>query len=184
VPEHPIEVISQIMADHRAVEALLDDFEAKRGQPDEVLRTIVRELSLHAGVEELVVYPVVESRVDGGAALNKVDLAQHEALKQVLVRLDGADPSESSAANDCADMKRLVTEHVTHEETTVLPKLAAALSPAELAELGDAFLKAKEHAPTHPHPHAPNRPPMNVVADSVAAVVDKIRDAAHRVQKH
>ncbi len=39
--------------------------------------------------------------------------------------------------------------------------------------------KAKGLAPTHPHPHAPNTPPGNIVGGAAAAV-DKVRDAVRR----
>ena len=42
--------------------------------------------------------------------------------------------------------------------------------------LREAFEKARDKAPTHPHPHAPSTPPANVVAGAVAAPVDKVRD--------
>jgi hypothetical protein len=183
MPEHPVDVVSQVTADHRAVEALFSDLESRRGDADEVLRVIVRELSLHAGVEELVLYPVVEDRLPDGHAINETDLAQHQELKEVLVELDGADPDAPATARSLEQAKQLVMQHVRHEETAVLPRFVDVVGADERAELGDLFLKAKLKAPTHPHPHAPNRPPLNAVADAVAAVVDRARDAVHHAMK-
>jgi len=183
VAEHPVDVVTQVTADHRAVEALFSDLEAGRGDRAEVIRVIVRELSLHAGVEELVVYPVARKRIADGDQLVDHDLEEHQALKKVLVRLDGTDPQADSTARDLDEAKRLVSEHVSHEESELLPKLTTALDDGERAELGDLFLKGKEHAPTHPHPHAPNTPPFNAIADAVAALLDKARDAVHHAKK-
>jgi hypothetical protein len=180
MPEHPVDVVSQVVADHRAVESLFADLAAGRGDRPAVVQVIVRELSLHAGVEELVVYPAVAERVPSGGALVDTDLAQHQALKDVLVRLDGADPHAATTSRDLAEAQRLVAQHVAHEEGTVLPALQAVLGVAELASLGDAFLRAKEKAPTHPHPRAPNRPPLNAIADAAAAIVDRTRDVIRR----
>jgi hemerythrin superfamily protein len=180
MPEHNIDVVTQVTADHRAVEALLADLEAGRGDRGAVIQVIVRELSLHAGVEELVVYPVVQAEVEGGEELNQTDLEQHQKLKEVLARLDGADPALVSTAADLEAVQRLVQEHVEHEERQVLPKLENEVSAPRRAELGDLFLKAKAKAPTHPHPRAPNTPPLNAVADAVAAVVDRARDTLSR----
>jgi hypothetical protein len=52
------------------------------------------------------------------------------------------------------------------------------MTKTRLNELGTAMNKAKKAAPTRPHPNAPSTPPGNVVAGTVAAVVDKVRDAA------
>lgn len=183
MPEHPVDVISQVTADHRAVEALLADFAAGRGRPKDVLQVIVRELSLHAGVEELLVYPAARRRIDGGDQIVDADLSQHQSLKEVLVRLDGADPETADVQRDIDEAARLVAEHVEHEETVMLPALAGTLSDEERAELGDLFLKAKQYAPTHPHPHAPNTPPLNAVADAVAAVLDRARDKVRAVAR-
>jgi len=180
VPEHPVDVITQVTADHRAVEALFADLDAGRGDRAEVIRVIVRELSLHAGVEELVVYPAARRRLADGDAVVAADLHEHQALKRVLVRLDGADAESSETATHLQEAKRLVVEHVQHEETILLPQVSSEFDEDERAELGDLFVKAKEHAPTHPHPHAPNTPPLNAIADAVAALLDKTRDAFHR----
>ena len=55
------------------------------------------------------------------------------------------------------------------------------LGPDDRIELGKRYVKAKEAAPTHPHPHAPDSPPGNVVLGPVAALVDRVRDAAAAV---
>ena len=41
--------------------------------------------------------------------------------------------------------------------------------------LGQRYEKAKKAAPSHPHPHAPDSPPGNVVLGPIAAVFDKVR---------
>ena len=45
-----------------------------------------------------------------------------------------------------------------------------------LTELGDAMVAAKDTAPIHPHPEAPDTPPGNLVAGAAAAVTDKVGD--------
>ena len=50
------------------------------------------------------------------------------------------------------------------------------MGAARMKGLGEAFTKAKDKAPTHPHPHAPDTPPGSVIAGAAAAAVDKVRD--------
>jgi len=45
-----------------------------------------------------------------------------------------------------------------------------------LEELGERMEKAKKLAPTRPHPRAPDQPPGNLVAGTVAAVMDRAKD--------
>ena len=65
----------------------------------------------------------------------------------------------------------------TAEETDLFPRLQAACSEQELAELGAKVQQAKEMAPTRPHPSAPDTPPMNKVLGPPMGLVDRMRDA-------
>ena len=59
----------------------------------------------------------------------------------------------------------------------MLPRLRKALTKKELDQLGEQMRVAKKAAPTRPHPKTPSKPPANVAAGAVAAVVDRARDA-------
>jgi hypothetical protein len=39
------------------------------------------------------------------------------------------------------------------------------------------YERAQQTAPTHPHPHAPDTPPGNLIVGSMTAVTDRVRDA-------
>ncbi|KXZ54855.1 hypothetical protein GPECTOR_4g927 [Gonium pectorale] len=45
-----------------------------------------------------------------------------------------------------------------------------------LSYLGSKFESAKAHAVTRPHPWAPNKPPLNVVANMATAPLDGLAD--------
>lgn len=51
--------------------------------------------------------------------------------------------------------------HIKDEANDLLPKLQQACSQEQLHELGHMVTKAKEAAPHHPHPGAPDKPPAN-----------------------
>ena len=70
-----------------------------------------------------------------------------------------------------------VRHHIEEEEGDLLPKLRAACSPEELADLGEKIQRAKKIAPTRPHPSAPSKPPANLILAPGTAFIDKIRDA-------
>ncbi len=184
MPEHPVDVISQITADHRAVESLFTDYENGQGDATGTVGVLVRELSLHAGVEELLLYPVARNRLDNGDQVVDHSLEEHQKVKEVLTTLDGtSDGSAPDVRRNVEELKGLVEEHVQEEESEMLPGLERVLSEQERRDLGDLFLKAKEVAPTRPHPHAPNTPPMNAIADAVAALLDKARDTVSDMKK-
>jgi len=74
-----------------------------------------------------------------------------------------------------------VRRHVKEEEKELFPAVSKGCSRAYLDELGESLAKAKQSAPTHPHPRSPDEPPDNIVAATGAAMVDKARDAGRAV---
>jgi hypothetical protein len=77
-------------------------------------------------------------------------------------------------------LKTAVMEHVEEEEGKVFPLLRESVDREELRDLGRQMMETEVRAPTHPHPHAPNRPPANKVADMAAYVLDTARDVLRR----
>ena len=68
-------------------------------------------------------------------------------------------------------------EHSDFEETSILPKIKAALTPTELKLLKEDYISSMKVANTRPHPAAPVEPPLVNLSNPVARVVDSIKDA-------
>ena len=125
-----MDAIALLQHDHREVEQLFRQFEklterAHRSKQKIVMK-VIRELAIHAAIEEMLFYPAVRT-----AALKTDVRALKEAADTVLESLE---------------------------------------------ELGERMEKAKRIAPTRPHPRAPDQPPGNLVAGTVAAVMDRAKD--------
>jgi hemerythrin superfamily protein len=175
-----VDAIQVIRADHRAIQQLFTRYDrvAKEGDEDEqrrLVRAIVRELSIHAAVEEQLLYPAlrdagVEERVLGA-------LEEHHLVKLTLAELDAMAPSDERFGAKVTLLMENVGAHVREEEQELLPRLRRALDARELRELGESLAGAKRIAPTRPHPTAPDQPPAGTVAAAVAAILDRIRDA-------
>jgi hemerythrin superfamily protein len=174
-----MDAIQLIQKDHRQVEALFKAFEraARDGRGREqarIVRDLVRELSIHAAVEEELVYPALrEAGVEEGVL---GALEQHHATKLTLSELEALGPG---AERFLAKVRVLATEvrhHIAEEEKDLLPRLKRALDRDRLRKLGDALADAKRAAPTRPHPAAPDVPPTNVIANALAAILDRARD--------
>ncbi len=168
--------------DHRTVDGL---FERYRGlgqdqteDRQDVVREIVRELSVHAAIEEQVLYPEIRDSVPGGQDLVDEAIREHGEVKEVLTALDGMSPDDPALDERVRALIDDVTHHVEEEERELFPKLRDAVDPERLDEMGDRMERAKGIAPTRPHPHAPSHPPGNVVAGPAAGMVDRARDAA------
>lgn len=173
------DAITLLINDHRRAEALFGQAElsTQEDRRYEVIQDIVRELSVHAVIEEQVFYPALR-KVPGGEELADHALEEHQEVKEILAELDGKTPPNVDEL-----LSRLISsvrEHVREEETDVFAKIQEGVSPEQLREMGEAMEAAKTGAPTHPHPHAPNTPPGNVIAGAAAGLVDKARDALRK----
>jgi len=175
------DAIQLLTADHAEVEAMFTQIEsAPLGDArSRMVGDVIRGLSVHAAIEEQVLYPVMRKELPDGETLVGEALREHQQVKKTLSAIEKAD---SVIQRDPLLVQLIsdVRHHVAEEETELFPKLQASIRRSELQELGTKLAAAKKMAPTHPHPHAPNTPPANVVAGAAAAVMDKARDALGR----
>jgi hemerythrin superfamily protein len=182
-----MDAITLLKADHKTVEDLFKKFEklgprAKKGKQD-VVERIIKELSVHAAIEELVFYPAVRQAVED----EKVDemvlesLEEHHIVKWVLSELQKMTPEHERFDAKVTVLMENVRHHVEEEEQDLFPAVAKAFDKERLNELGKAMAEAKKTAPTRPHPMAPDEPPGNVMAAAGAGLVDKALDAGRKL---
>lgn len=182
-----MDAITLLKKDHRTLESLFKRFEklgdrAKKGKQD-VVERIIRELSIHAAIEEAIFYPAIRSAVDD----KKLDemvleaLEEHHVAKWLLSELDGMTPDHERFDAKVMVLIESVRHHVEAEEQELFPKVAKAFGKERLNELGDALAEAKKVVPTRPHPRMPDEPPGNILGAPGAALVDKALDAGRRL---
>ena len=175
------DAIELLTTDHAAVEQQFRQIEsAPEGETrDRLVQDVTRELSVHAGIEEQVLYPAMRKALPDGDMHVHQAIEEHQQVKETLAAIERAgSPGERDPL-----LVRLignVRHHVDEEETELFPKLRASLGRGELQEMGGKLAAARKLAPTHPHPNAPATPPANVVAGAAAALIDKARDALKR----
>ena len=176
-----MDAIALLRQDHREVERLFKQFEKAGPRAHKTRRNIadkvIRELSVHAAIEEQVFYPAVREAVEEAEDTVLESLEEHHIVKWTLSELDGMAPEAERFVAKVTVLIESVRHHVEEEEDELFPEVREALSRKQLAELGEAMEKAKQTAPTRPHPRAPDTPPGNLVAGTGAAVLDKARDA-------
>ncbi len=175
-----MDAITLLKQDHKTVERLFKRFE-KAKQPAEqrkLAEQVVKELSVHAAIEEMLFYPAVRDRVSGAEDMVLESLEEHHIVKWVLSELEDMKPDHERFKAKMTVLIENVRHHVEEEESELFPKVRKAMGRKELGELGDAMEKAKKTAPTRPHPKAPDTPPGNLVAGAAAGVVDRARTKA------
>jgi hemerythrin superfamily protein len=179
--------ITLLKNDHKTVEDLFKRFEklgprAVKTKQD-VVERIVRELSIHAAIEEMVFYPAIREAVESGDVDKMVleSLEEHHVVKWVLWELERMDPADERFDPKVRVLMENIRHHVEEEEKELFPQVNKMFDRAQLDELGDAMAQLKKTAPTHPHPKAPDEPPGNLIAGAGAALVDKALDAGRKL---
>lgn len=181
------DAVSLLTSDHRTVDGLFDSYEQLgAGAADrkrELVDEMIRELSVHAAVEEQLLYPFIRDEVADGAQLADEGIGEHQEAKELLAQLEGMDAADADFDATVGQLISDVRHHVEEEENEFFPKLQQAASQEQLVELGRKLADAKSTAPTRPHPHAPSSRAGHLVADPAAAAVDRARDAATDSQR-
>lgn len=176
-----MDAVKLLTNDHRTVEELFSRYQSLGAdapdQKKEIVQEIIRELSIHASIEEQVLYPGIRDVLSDGDDLAEEALSEHQEVKELLSHLDRMDPSDSGFDAKVRSVIDDVRHHVGEEESEMFPKLMSAVPRERLDGLGERMEKAKKVAPTRPHPMAPSTPPGNLVAGPMAAAVDRARDA-------
>lgn len=171
-----IEVLKQ---DHRRVEQMFGQFQEAAASPErkqEIVNEIIRELSIHAAIEEEILYPIVREVLPDGDELAQESLQEHHQAKQVLSDLDSMSPGDAQFDQSVGRLIEDIEHHVEEEESEMFPRLQEALDDESLADIGRELEEAKNRAPTRPHPTAPDQPPGIKAAGPAAALLDRLRD--------
>ncbi|HEX3394523.1 MAG TPA: hemerythrin domain-containing protein [Acidimicrobiales bacterium] len=173
-----MDAIALLRNDHRAVERLFKEFEKAGPKAHKTRRQvadrIVKELSVHAAIEEQLFYPAVRQAVPETDDDVLEGLEEHHIVKWTLSEVDGMDPEHERFVPKMTVLMESVRHHVTEEEGELFPTVRGAMTRKQLTELGDLMAQAKEIAPTGPHPKAPDTPP----AGATKAVASTVRKAA------
>lgn len=137
-PNNAVELLKH---DHRVVETLFSKFEDSEGAADKrkLIKTIIDELTVHAKVEEKVVYPVldkVEHEMAGEA------IQEHHVVKFLLRELKNTTRITDEIEAKVKVLKEIVQHHVQEEEGEMLPQLEK--SNADLNKMAEDIKAMKK----------------------------------------
>jgi hypothetical protein len=141
-----------------------------------LVQALVIAESKHEAVEEEHFWPVVRDLSGDGPALAGQGTHQEQEAKVILDRLDKLDPSDDDFEELVAAIIRDGRSHIAYEEEQVWPRLRKSLNPSGAEKLGMKLLRAKDTAPTRPHPNVPPRPGVLKAGGPAAAMADRLRD--------
>ncbi len=180
------DVFAVLGQDHAEVKQMLAELEngptrmggastAQLEDRKKLVQQLVIAESKHEAVEEEFFWPVVRD-LSGGAELADHGTSQEQAAKAELDRLDKLDPADDEFEPLIRGIAKAGRAHIAFEEEKVWPLLRGKLSSSGAEHLGMQLLRAKDTAPTRPHPEVPPRPGILKATGPAAAAVDRLRD--------
>lgn len=119
------DAVALLKADHREVDRLLEQFEgADAPGKQELAQQICLALSVHAQIEEELLYPAAREALDPDDAelLNEADV-EHATIKQLVGEVEDSTPEDQHFDALVKVIGEYVKHHVKEEENELFPKL-------------------------------------------------------------
>ncbi|MEW6470960.1 MAG: hemerythrin domain-containing protein [Actinomycetota bacterium] len=180
------DIVEVVRQEHDRLRALLDeisDAAVPLQQAAAVLTNasdaLAAALMVHETAEEAVVYRVLKVHLE---AANIADprLSEEDELKRLLARLERLTDALADYPALLGRFETLLRAHLTQEEARVFPLLEERLTSEQRQEMAGDFRAVEVSAPHHPHPHAPESAPGNLLLAPVLAAIDRFRDRRRR----
>ncbi len=172
-----VAVTDLLREQHETVRQMFDALESLEGdERAELFACLRRTLAVHETAEEMVVYPAARELGGDAASVADARIAEEDEAKQALADLEKLGPDGDGFGVQLLSFRRAVEEHAEAEEDELFPLLDRGHTIERLRQLADSVLVVEDMAPTHPHPHRPQRALGNLLVGPFAAMADKVRD--------
>jgi hemerythrin superfamily protein len=118
------DVIQMLRDDHKLVRGLFAKYEKAEGaEKAAIARQVIRELDVHAAVEEKLIYPAFRKKFKDQSILNE-SVEEHHLVHVLLKELKQLKAGETFDAKFTV-LRELVKHHVNEEEGQMFPKAEA-----------------------------------------------------------
>jgi hemerythrin superfamily protein len=179
----PEDAIALLKSDHREIKHLFDQFEraTSNARLESIRDRIVERLSVHAAIEERVLYPVLlEAMPD--LEENVLEAIQEHALaEQLLAQVAGMSPDDRWFVPKVSVLMENVRTHIREEEEVIFAWKREELTRRDLLELGETPREARSTAPTSPPPAAQARAVLEAVTGRAQEFVHRLKVGAGAV---
>lgn len=140
-----MDAIALLKADHRAVEALFEEYENARGSARmaKIVEQICTELIVHTMIEEEIFYPAVEGKIEE----DLIDEAyvEHDGAKMLIAELMDGTPGDDYYDAKVSVLSEEIKHHVQEEEARSEGMFAQARDAGiDVKTLGEEMAARKE----------------------------------------
>jgi hemerythrin superfamily protein len=121
------QILSRLKDDHRRIRKAYREFQKIDADEDPqaceaIVRQILEELSVHATVEEELLYPAARDAIADDRLIDVAEV-EHEALQILIDQLQTMGPSDEKYAARFTVLCEYVLHHVKEEEGEMFPQL-------------------------------------------------------------
>ena len=142
-PAKTPDAVALLRADHKKVSALFEQFEKARSaaRKREIVAQICLELTVHAQIEEEILYPEVQAALKDKELVPEARV-EHQSIKDLIAAVQDAEPDGEAYDAKVTVMGEWVKHHVKEEQNEMFPK--AKKSRLDLVEMGERLQRRKE----------------------------------------
>jgi hypothetical protein len=140
-PEGPSNAIDLLKQDHSRVKQMLEKFLELEEEQEKasLLKTIIEELTVHAELEEELVYPLLRNEDED---LTLESLEEHHVVKLLLGELSELNAGDNRTKAKVKVLNELVKQHIQEEESQAFPELEE--TDTDFQQLGQEIMQRKE----------------------------------------
>jgi hemerythrin-like domain-containing protein len=140
------DAIGLLMDDHKRVQKIFKDFEKVKSKGDlemkaELVRTACHELTIHAQLEEELVYPVLREALKEKTLIDEAAV-EHGTAKQFISELESMDPNDELYDAKFLVLGEYINHHIKEEEKEIFPK--AKKAKVDFMSIGEEIRHRKE----------------------------------------
>jgi hemerythrin superfamily protein len=129
-----VSAIELLKQQHREVDGLFQRIKVANGDERiSLLGQVAEALTIHAALEEHFFYPF--AREQGAEGLIDESFQDHAEVKQLISEILQVKQTDPRLSELCLRLERMVTEHVSQEEASLLPTVQARANPDELLSM-------------------------------------------------
>jgi hemerythrin-like domain-containing protein len=146
---HAIEMLRE---DHHKVKNLFEEFKhaEEKQAKEQIVENTLRELEVHAALEEEIFYPAAEKQVDEKESMDEAR-EEHHVVKLLIGELGKMTAGDERYDAKYTVLAESVKHHIEEEESELFPKLEGKL---DAEELGAEMETRKQELQQQPHKRA------------------------------
>lgn len=136
--------LDMLREDHRKVKELFEQFEATEDmqEKERIAREAIKELKIHAKLEEELIYPVIEEEGEELSEMVSEAEEEHHVAKLLMGELDRMDAEDERFDAKFKVLAESVKHHIEEEEGETFPK-AEQEGGADFDEIGTQLEERK-----------------------------------------